>query len=278
MSNKKIHVICIDDQNDFVNPNGALYVKGGEENVKRAAKMIERLTPHIADIHLTMDSHHKWDISHPRMWCDEQGVSPPPITGVVLEGDQPMFLNYKTGAKTPARARVLAMQPRLVKYLKALTTNGRYPHTIWPEHCLIGDEGHNIAPVLSEAVHGWEEKRNGMSNVVTKGSNPFTEHFSAVKAEVPDDDDSSTQVNHKLIEALAEADMLVWVGEALSHCLANTFRDVVDNFPDPSFIKKMWLCTDASSNVPSFEQYGEDFIKEMKAKGMNLTTTTDFLV
>ncbi len=272
-----LHVICIDDQEDFVNPNGALYVPGANENVKRAAKMIERLTPLITDIHLTMDSHHKWDISHPRMWCDEKGVSPPPITGVVLDGDQPMFLNYKTGAKTPARARILGMQPKLVAYLKALAASGRYPHTIWPEHCLIGDPGHNIAPVLSAAVHEWEEKRNGMSDVVTKGSNPFTEHFSAVKAEVPDNDDPSTQINHRLIKALGEADMLVWVGEALSHCLANTFRDVVANFPDPSYIKKMWLCTDGTSNVEHFEKYGEDFIKEMKALGMNLTTTTDFL-
>ncbi len=272
-----LHVVCIDDQNDFTNPNGALYVTGADENVKRAAAMIQRLTPKISDIHLTMDSHHKWDISHPRMWCDDKGVSPPPFTGVLLDGDQPMFLNYSTGAKWAARARILSMQPRLVAYLKQLTATGRYPHTIWPEHCLIGDEGHNIAPVLAAAVHEWEEKRNGMSDVVTKGSNPFTEHFSAVKAEVPDPDDRSTQINHTLIKTLAEADMVVWVGEALSHCLANTFRDVVANFPDPSYIKKMWLCTDGSSNVTGFEKYGQDFIAEMKAKGMNLTTTVDFL-
>jgi hypothetical protein len=42
-------------------------------------------------------------------------------------------------------------------------------------------------------------------------------------------------------------------------------------------IKKMWLCTDGSSSVPNFENLGHDFINEMKAKGMNLTTTVDFL-
>lgn len=273
----KVHVVCIDNQNDFCDPNGALYVKGGEENAKRGARMIERLADKISDIHLTMDSHHKVDISHPMWWRDESGNPPPPITGVVLDGDQFMFLNYATGAKVRANVRKLGARERTLNYIKALTANGRYPHTIWPEHCLIGDQGHNIYPALSAAVHHWEEKRYGLSNVVTKGSNPWTEHFSAVKAEVPDPTDPSTQVNRGLIQTLEEADMVVWMGEALSHCLANTFRDTVANFSDPTYIKKMWLCTDASSSVPGFEKFGDDFIAEMKAKGMNLTTTVDFL-
>jgi nicotinamidase/pyrazinamidase len=275
--NLKVHVVCIDVQNDFTNPNGSLYVKGGEENAKRSAKMIERLTDRLADVHMTMDSHRIVDISHPKWWVDDNGKAPPPFTGVVLEGDEFRFFNYATGAKTPARTHSPSARTRTLNYLKSLTANGRYPHTIWPEHCLIGDAGHNINADLAAAVHGWENKRYALSNVVTKGSNPWTEHFSAVKAEVPDPEDPSTQINRGLIETLEKADMVVWVGEALSHCLANTFRDVVANFSDPTFIKKMWLCTDASSNVPGFEHFGTQFVDEMKAKGMNLTTTTDFL-
>lgn len=273
----KVHVICIDVQNDFTSPNGALYVKGGDENAKRSAKMVERLAGKITDIHVTMDSHHKVDISHPMWWCDENGKAPPPITGVVLDGDKFRFLNYATGATSPARTRQPGARERTLKYLKALTANGRYPHTIWPEHCLIGDEGHNLNPALAAAIHLWEEQRFALSNVVTKGSNPWTEHFSAVKAEVPDAEDASTQINRPLIETLEQADMVVWVGEALSHCLANTFRDTIASFSDPSFVKKMWLCTDASSSVPGFEKYGDDFVAEMRAKGMNVTTTVDFL-
>jgi nicotinamidase/pyrazinamidase len=277
MPHLKLHVVCIDVQNDFTNPNGSLFVKGGDENAKRSAKMLERLVDKISDVHLTMDSHHKVDVSHPCFFLDENGNQPPPFTGVVLDGDQMQFLNYMTGGKTHARTRVPSARDRVIKYLKALTATQRYPHTIWPEHCLIGDEGHNLNSALAAAVHHWEEKRFALSNVVTKGSNPWTEHFSAVKAEVPDPEDASTQINRPLIETLESADMVVWVGEALSHCLANTFRDVVANFSDPSFIKKMWLCTDGSSSVPGFEKFGDDFIAEMKAKGMNLTTTTDFL-
>ena len=262
-----VHMIFIDDQIDFTDPNGSLYVKGGDENVKRIARMVERLSPKINDIHMTMDSHHKVDISHPMWWVDANGRHPSPFT-LIAPGD------VESGKWRPY---VVSHRERSLKYLKALEATHRYPHVIWPEHCLIGDPGHNIHPVLAAAVHGWEEKRFALSDVVTKGSNPWTEHFSAVQAEVPDPEDPSTQVNRGLIESLEKADMVIWAGEALSHCLANTFRDVVANFSDPNFVKKMVLCKDGSSSVPSFEKLGDDFVAEMVAKGMRVSTTTDVL-
>ena len=37
------------------------------------------------------------------------------------------------------------------------------------------------------------------------------------------------------------------------------------------------LLTDASSNVPGFEFLGDAFLKDMKAKGMQTSTTVEFL-
>lgn len=275
-----VHLVCIDDQVDFTDPNGALWVKGGEENVKRIAAMIERLYLKIDDISLTMDSHHKLDISHPMWWVDENGHHPAPYTGVVAEGDQLWFFDQIKQVKTVrANTTKRGFRSRTLEYIQALTKNGRYPHTIWPEHCLIGDPGHNIHPAISAAVHFWESKRIGISNTLTKGSNMWTEHFSAVKAEVPDPKDPSTQLNRPFVDTLEEADIVVWVGEALSHCLANTFRDTVDAFNNPEHVKKMVLLTDATSPVPFpiFEKMAADFIRDMTAKGMKTSTTVDFL-
>lgn len=264
---KKVHLMCIDAQNDFCDPNGSLYVKGGDANVGRTAKMVERLVDKLSEITTTMDSHRKIDISHPMWWLDEHGKHPAPFT-MITPADVESG-KWRT-TQPSARARTLA-------YLKALDAGKRYPHVIWPEHCLIGDEGHNIHPTLLAAIHGWEEKRYAIHDVVTKGSNMWTEHFSAVQAEVPDPLDPSTQVNTGLVSALEAADVVLWTGEALSHCLANTFRDVVKNFSNPEYVKKMVLLTDASSSVPGFENYGDQFISEMRSKGMQLSTTTDIL-
>jgi nicotinamidase-related amidase len=111
---------------------------------------------------------------------------------------------------------------------------------------------------------------------VTKGSNLWTEHYSAVQADVPDPEDPDTQLNMRLIETLQEADEIILAGEARSHCLANTVLDIANNFGEEN-IKKMVLLEDGTSDVPGFENLGEDFVKEMKGRGMRISTTTDYL-
>lgn len=262
----RIELLVIDPQNDFCDPNGSLYVPGAEEDMKRLASLVTRLKDKLADIHVTLDSHRKVDISHPMWWKDSSGKSPDPFAVITAQ-------DLKDGKRTTAQPGMFA---RSLEYLDALDKTGRYPHIIWPYHCLIGDEGHNVVPELSAAIHDWED-RFAQADFITKGSNPWTEHFSGVKAEVPDPEDPTTQVNTSLIQTLEDADVILIAGEALSHCLANTVRDIATEFSDPRYIQKIHLLKDATGNVTGFEQYGEDFIKELTAKGMQVTTTKDFL-
>ncbi|MCA9624060.1 MAG: cysteine hydrolase family protein [Myxococcales bacterium] len=262
----RIHLLVIDPQNDFCDPQGSLFVAGANGDMDRLAGLVDKLAPKLEAIHITLDSHRKVDISHPIWFVDGKGKHPAPLTVVTAEDLEKGRLST---TRPSAQARTLA-------YLKALEARGRYPHVIWPYHCLIGDEGHNVWPALSAAVHRWEE-RFAMADFVTKGSNPWTEHFSAVQAEVPDPDDPTTQVNTRLIETLEEADIVLLAGEALSHCLANTVRDVADKFRDPTYVDKLVLLTDASSSVPTFEHYGDGFLKDLVARGMKTSTTRDIL-
>jgi len=262
----KIHLVVIDPQNDFCNPSGSLFVPGAHEDVERLARLVDRLRDRLVDVHVTLDSHRKVDISHPMWWRDAKGRTPDPFTTI--------------RASELADGRWTTTQPgafdRSLSYLRALEASGRYPHVVWPYHCLIGDEGHNVVPVLAEAIHRWED-RFAMADVITKGSNPWTEHFSGVQAEVPDPEDPSTQVNIGLIRTLEEADVVLMAGQALSHCLANTVRDIATQFSDPSMIAKIHLLRDATGCVPGFEALGDDFVRELKAKGMKITTTTEFM-
>ncbi len=262
-----IQLLVIDPQNDFCDPkHGSLHVPGAEADMDRLAKMIERLDGKLSDIHVTLDSHRKVDISHPIWWKDSKGAHPAPFTVITAE-------DLRTGVWTTTMP---GAYDRTLAYLEALDTGGRYPHVVWPYHCLIGDGGHNVWPTLSDAVHAWED-RFAMADFVTKGSNPWTEHFSAVAAEVPDPTDPTTQVNAGLIRTLEDADVILLAGEALSHCLANTVRDIATHFADPKTIGKLVLLTDASSNVTGFEALGDQFVKDLTAKGMRTSTTTQFL-
>lgn len=263
--NEKIHLLVIDPQNDFCHEEGSLSVHGAAGDMDRLAALVDRLRDRLTDIHVTLDSHHKVDISHPIWWRDAAGNEPPPFTVITAD-------DVRAGTWTTTRPSAL---PRSQAYLDQLESTGRYPHVIWPYHCLIGDEGGNVWPRLSEAIHEWEE-RFAMAEFVTKGSNPWTEHFSAVQAEVPDPDDPTTQINTGLVRTLEEADVILLAGEALSHCLANTARDISQAFSDPKYVSKLVLLTDASSPVAGFEKQADDFLRELRAAGMRTSTTTAF--
>jgi len=262
----KVHLFVIDPQIDFSEPSGALFVPGADDDMARLTDFVLRCSSKLDDIHITLDSHHPVHIAHPIWWRNSNGDHPSPFTVISVS-------DVESG-------RWMATQPSFQRhsldYVKQLEKNGRYPLCVWPAHCLISSRGHTVVPVLFDALCKWEEEF-AVVDYVTKGSNIKTEHYSIFQADVPDPKDPSTQVNTALVQTLMTADLIVVAGEAGSHCLANSIRDLATQFNDASYIKKLVLLTDATSPVPGFEKLQEDFIKEMVSKGMQLSTTDKFL-
>ena len=260
-----IRLLIIDPQNDFCDPNGSLFVPGADQDMERLSTMLDRTKDKLSDIHITLDSHRYVDVAHPIFWVDSEGKNPDPFTLISVDG-------VKNGVWKPKNPQ---FQSRMMDYVKSLDNNNRYMLCVWPPHCLIGSWGYSIHSKLYESLIEWE-KGFAIVDYVTKGSNIFTEHYSAVQADVPDAEDPGTMLNTGLIETLEAADMIALAGEASSHCLANTVRDIANNFGEAS-IKKMTLLTDATSPVTGFEKMAEDFLTEMTQRGMNLSTTEEFL-
>ncbi|KKK95543.1 hypothetical protein LCGC14_2671730 [marine sediment metagenome] len=271
---KRTELIIIDPQVDFCEPatgigdpnRGSLCVDNADQDMIRLAAMIRKMGDRISQIHVTLDSHHLFDVAHPLFWINSKGDHPKWFT-VITASD------VANGVWIPV---IVQKTQKMIDYTRKLEEGGRYPLCIWPPHCLIGSKGQMVYPPLFEALLEWETPRPRVINYVTKGSNIWTEHYSAVKAEVPDPEDPSTQLNTDFIDPLEEADIIYLAGEAGSHCLANTGRDIVKGFSDESFIKKIILLEDATSPVKGYEQLQTDFISEMAEKGMQVATTTDF--
>lgn len=264
---RKIHLLIIDPQNDFARVGGALFVNGADGDMKRLAEFIRKNDSKLDDIHVTLDNHQYNDISHPARWMDQNGKNPDPFTIITADDVR----------KGVWMASMPFLQTKQLEYTENLERNKRYPLCIWPPHCLIGTEGAAVVSDLSDALYMWERKRFKQVRYVVKGTNPHTEHYSAVVADVVDPTDPSTQLNTRLIDVIQNADEVLIAGEALSHCVANTVRDIADNFSDQSAVSKFVLLTDASSNVTGFESFGNDFVIEMKKRGMKTATTADYL-
>jgi len=272
----KVCLLGIDPQFDFCDPTGRLSVPGAKEDMERVGAMVKKYGGDIDDIQVTMDSHYLIHIAHHRCWVDRKGKHPLPL--FLHDGNKyPTPITLQEVKDGVWRAYNTAWQSRYEDYVEQLEKNGRYKLMIWPDHCIIGHPGQNIYDPFLAAITEWEDRFWGMAQRHTKGSNPFTEHYSAVKADVEDPDDSKTRLNTKLIDLLKTYDIILVIGEALSHCLAYTLRDIFNEFGADQ-VKKFVLLTDACSNVLGCESMGEDFIKEFIADPYNMRTakTTDF--
>jgi len=267
---KKVCLLCVDPQVDFT--TGSLAIPGATDDTKRTAKMVRKFGDEIDDIEITLDSHYGIHLANARSWVDKKGRHPVPI--FLHEGNTtPTFLTLQMVLDGEFQPRNPMYKDRYIDYLKQLETNNRYKLMIWPDHCIIGSPGQCIQPDLLSAISDWESQFYGVAPRHPKGSNPFTEHYSAVRADVIDPNDAGTRLNTKFIDILKMYDIILCMGEALSHCFANTFRDIFAEFGVDQ-IKKFVLLKDATSNVPGCEQIGQDFIDEFIKAPYNMQVAT----
>lgn len=165
---------------------------------------------------------------------------------------------------------------RTLAYVDALAAAGRYTLMVWPTHCEIGSWGHNVHAAVRAAYNGWEERTLRSVYTVVKGSNPWTEHYSAIEAEVPDASDEATLTNRALLGVLGGAERLFIVGEAGSHCVKATTEHIVAHW-DPRQLSRLVLVADCMSPVSGFETQHDQFLRDMAARGVQLARAADVL-
>jgi len=272
-----IQLLIIDPQNDFcdvpaawrpVDPLSgavvapALPVAGAHADMQRTAAFIRDAGSRLDEITITLDSHHHVDIAHPTFWHRTDGSAVTPFTTITAA-------QVRAGEFQP---RDPAALPRTLAYLDELESRGRYTLMVWPVHCEIGTWGHGVHADVRAAYNQWEEANLRGVRKVTKGENPWTEHYSAIQAEVPDADDPHTGLNTAFLAQLDQAETLFIAGEASSHCVRATTEHIVANLPGgrPG---RIVLLTDCMSPVGGFEAQHAAFLEEMRAKGVRLMTS-----
>lgn len=259
------HLLLIDPQNDFCDIHGAsLPVAGADADLTRVAALLRDQAAAIDALTVTLDTHRRLDIAHPGFWQKADGGSVAPFTQITAA-------QLRDGAYRPRNATAL---PRVQAYLDALEARGRYTLMVWPVHCELGSWGHNVHGALQQALVAWQLECQRHAHFVLKGMNPWTEHYSALQAEVPDPGDPGTQLNRALVERLDACDELWIAGEASSHCVKATVEDLVEHLPSRQF-GKLVLIRDGMSPVAGFEAQAEDFIARMRAQGLRIASAAE---
>jgi len=278
LAKRRLHLLVIDPQNDFCDlpeayrpeqPDGSrvapsLPVPGAHADMLRVAALIEAGGRGLHEISVTLDCHQHLDIAHPTFWQTGTGEPVSPFTQIAA-------VDVHNRRYVP---RLLGARERALRYLEQLEAQGRYRHMVWPVHCEIGTWGNNVHSALRVAYNAWEERTLGSVRKLTKGENPWTEHYSAIQAEVPDVDDPSTMLNAGFVAELRRADRLYITGEAGSHCVKATTEHLVAHLTDAE-LKRLVLVTDCMSPVSSFEAEYQRFLDDMRARGVAILSAAE---
>ncbi len=266
---EKIALILVDYQHDFVDPTGTLYVPGAQEDVSRLLSWFYTNAARITSVYTSLDTHLPFQIFFSSWWKDPRtGEHPQPFTPITTQ-------DVNSGRWVPV------VQPTWsVRYVHLLAEKARKDLMIWPYHTMEGTEGHMLVAPISEAIAWHSTARATQPTYVVKGRTIRTEYYGIFGAEVPDPEDPESGLNTTLLDAVMKHDKVYIAGEAKSHCVLETERQLITRFGNqPELLKRLHFLTDCTSSVQhptiNFDALADDELTAMQRQGVQMVLSTD---
>jgi len=257
---KKVIVIGIDEQLDFM-PDGALGVPNADKDVERFTKFIYDNMDEISKIAVSIDTHIPHQIFHPCWWIDKNGNHPAPYTEIKL--DDLDKGNYRAVIK-PIESR---------DYVMHLEQDGKKTLVAWPYHCIQGTTGCSLDNQFSNMVYFHSVAKKSIPITIVKGQDPLSEMYGIIRPEY----DTKGYVNIAFLNLLANYDMIIIGGEAKSHCVLETIKQILEHFANqPEITNKIYILEDCMSSIPGFEDITNvTFDDFRKIYGVHIVKSTD---
>lgn len=265
---RRVILLLVDTQVDFVHEDGALSVPGAVADTRRTLEWLFRNVGQVTAIAASLDSHLPQQIFYPTWWADEAGEHPAPFTPITAE-------DVQQGRWQPL------LEPEWSReYVQKLAEQARKVLMIWPYHTMIGTPGHAITPALYEAIAYHAAARQTQPIFLAKGSIPKTEHYSILEPEVKVPEHPQGGLNTGFLEMLASFDLVYIAGQAKSHCVLETATSIMRHFRDqPEVIGRLRFLVDCTSSVAhpeiDFEALANDTLARFERDGLRLVRSTD---
>lgn len=266
---KRIVLILVDAQVDFIHTDGSLSVPGAVADTRRTAEWLLRNTGQITTIVASLDTHVPVQIFYPTWWVDASGRHPTPFTPISAA-------EVEQGAWQPTVEPDWSRQ-----YVRRLEEQAKKTLMIWPYHTMIGTPGHAITPALYETIAYHSAARATQPVFLAKGSIAKTEHYSILEPEVKVPEEPLGTLNTPLLEMLSTYDLIYVAGQAKSHCVLETVTSLYRYFADhaPEKITRWRFLEDCTSSVAhpeiDFDALAKRELEKLRAQGMRMVKSTE---
>lgn len=258
---EKTLFIGIDFQNDFME-NGELAVPNSHKDVENVLTFLYRNLHMITDIAVSLDTHILHQIFHPSWWLDKDGNHPEPYTIISEEDVQ------------QEKWMAVEKEQESLEYIQQLEKQGRMKLCIWPYHCIEGTYGAALEGQYSNMIHFHSIVRQAPINKIVKGKDPLSEMYGIIKPEY----DRNNYVNTGFLQSLRNYDKIFIAGEAKSHCVLETLRQILEHYSDDLHLtSRIYVLNDCMSPIPGFEKMTEDTMEHFHEKyRINIVNSQEF--
>lgn len=265
---RRVILLLVDTQVDFVHTDGALSVPGAVDDTRRTIEWLFRNLGQVTTIAASLDSHIPIQIFSPTWWANGAGQHPAAFT--LISSDDVQLSKWHP----------LYEMDWSVEYVKKLEEQAKKQLMIWPYHTLIGTPGHSITPALYEAIAYHSAARQSQPIFLSKGAIPKTEHYSILEPEVKVPDQPLGSLNTSFLEMLGSYDLVYIAGQAKSHCVLETVTSTMRYFHDqPHVIAKLRVLIDCTSSVAhpeiDFDAMANETFARYAKEGLKLIESTE---
>lgn len=257
---ERVLFLGIDVQRDFMD-NGALGVPGAHGDVERMTRFVYENMDKISTIAASIDTHTPHQIFHPCWWIDENGNNPAPYTLITL-GDL-------DSGKWRAVINPIASRD----YVEHLEQDGKKTLCVWSYHCIQGTTGAALENQFANMIYFHSVAKKSVVQRIVKGQDPLSEMYGIIKPEY----DTKGYINLDFLNKLEKFDKVVIAGEAKSHCVMESIRQILEHYETrPEITKKIFILEDCMSCIPGYEDATAQAFDEFKSKyHVNLVKSTD---
>jgi nicotinamidase-related amidase len=115
--------------------------------------------------------------------------------------------------------------------------------------------------------------KKAVTQRLVKGMDPLSEMYGIIKPEY----DTNNYINLDFLNKLESYDKIVVAGEAKSHCVLESIKQILEYHASrPEITKKIYILEDCMSPIPGFEDVTEKTFEDFKKTyHVNIVKSTD---